>query len=109
VDVGFVLDKVAVRHFFQVLTFSRFIIIPRLPRTHLTAPLNKVLLTHQLPKLCGIAYQKKNNTNLLLCGSKHVLNQLPREYKAGAVINVFNTWYAYVYINILKYLYKVSD
>jgi hypothetical protein len=95
VVVGFVLDKVAVRHFLQILMFSRFSSIPQMSRTHLTAPLNKMLLTHQLPKLCGITYQKKNihshfhesqisHTN----GSKPVLNQLPREYKAGAVINV---------------------
>jgi hypothetical protein len=116
VDVGFVLDKVAVKHFLQVLLFSRFSIIPQMPRTHLTAPLNKMLLTHHLAKRCGITYQKKNihshfhedqisRTDLSLYGSRPVLNQLRREYKAGPVINVSKAWCAYVYINILKYLY----
>lgn len=94
--MGFVRDKVAVRHFLQVLMFSRFSIIPQMSRTHQTAPLNKMLLTQQLPKLCGITYQKKNirshfhenqisHTNLSLYGSKPVLDQLPREYNNKCV------------------------
>jgi hypothetical protein len=60
VDVGFVIDKGAVRHILQVRMFSRFSSIPQMSHTQMTAPLNKMLLTHQLPKPCGISYQKKN-------------------------------------------------